>query len=392
MSSEENNPITGTPRGRRDKYTWTHQLFRLFWLALIPLGLLLPKLCSGHAADIELTYSRKIYPAIAKVLSAISSAFSFSLAEVLLISAAVIIAAILVFRIFAVIFGKLHKRHRNRIKLVSFLISVGIFAGVMINLFYGLWGLNHFRLPAEYTFGLSVREYSTAELSEAYEYLIGEAAALREQVSEDENGVFTVSHDEVYHSVVEAYETLGESNSAFANTVYPAKSLMLSPAMSSAGIAGIYIPYTAEANVNTDQPDLYIPASTAHETAHYFGFAREDEANFIAYYVSLFSEDPALRYSAVMNALVCCGNALCEQDRELYIAMRERYTDGMNRDLTEYRNYLANSSGGKLEDISDKLNDTYLKHNGQTEGVDSYYQMTRLLLAYFEARQIITGG
>ena len=162
--------------------------------------------------------------------------------------------------------------------------------------------------------------------------------------------------------------------------------------MSSAGSAGIYIPYTAEANVNTDQPDLYIPASTAHETAHYFGFAREDEANFIAYYASMFSEDPALRYSAVMNALVCCGNALCEQDRELYIAMRERYTDGMNRDLTEYRNYLANSSGGKLEEISDKLNDTYLKHNGQTEGVDSYYQMTRLLLAYFESGQIITGG
>ena len=35
MSSEENNAITSTPRGRRDKYTWTHQLFRLLWLALI---------------------------------------------------------------------------------------------------------------------------------------------------------------------------------------------------------------------------------------------------------------------------------------------------------------------------------------------------------------------
>ena len=50
--------------------------------------------------------------------------------------------------------------------------------------------------------------------------------------------------------------------------------------------SGIYSPFTFEANINMQMPDLYFAATAAHEYAHLQGFAREDEANFISWYLS----------------------------------------------------------------------------------------------------------
>ncbi len=262
----------------------------------------------------------------------------------------------------------------------------------MLNLFYAVWGLNHFREPVAYSLGLTVqRFYSVDELAAVYESLAMETAQLRTQVEENENGIFSMGNiEDAYASVVNAYEKLGEVNAAFSNVVYHAKSVHFSKEMSKLGISGIYIPYTAEMNINIDQPDLYIPATAAHETAHYMGFAREDEANFIAFYVSTFSSEPALRYSAAMNALVNCGNALCEQDSERYLEIRNRiYTDEMNRDLTDYRNHIAKYADEKVQQLSDNMNDAYLKHNGQTEGIESYGRMVDLLLAYYDSKGVL---
>lgn len=379
-------------RTHKRKYTWAHQLKRLFWFLLIPLGLLIPRICVRYPETIEMVYSRKIYPVIAAVLSSISSVVRSSLAEVLIIIIILIFAVNLLVRLCVMVFGKLHKRSYHRIRLVSSLISLVIFVGVMLNLFYMLWGLNNFRELVAYSLELEVRQYSVDELAAVYEKLASEAAELRTQVNEDDNGVFTIgSPNKAYAAVEEAYMNLGEANGLFKNAAFgrvnlhTAKSVKLSEQMSQFGTLGIYIPYTAEINVNVDQPDLYIPATAAHETAHFLGFAREDEANFIAFYVSRFSTDTALRYSAVMNALVNCGNALCQEDSQRFLALRDKlYTDGMNRDLNEYRNYLAKYDDGAMQQLNDDINDAYLKHNGQQEGIQSYGRMVDILLAYYD--------
>lgn len=38
---------------------------------------------------------------------------------------------------------------------------------------------------------------------------------------------------------------------------------------------------------------------------------------------------------------------------------------------------------GTLSEMADKVNDTYLKVNGQTDGVQSYNRMVDLIVAYF---------
>lgn len=375
------------------KYTTKHQLLRLPWLLLIVVGFLIPKIAANYASGIEKIYSREIYPIISGIIASITSYIPVSVAEILIILIPALLVIILLVRLLNLTTGSLLKKHKNRIKFFSYLISLGIFFGIMLNLFYAIWGLNYFREPLADSLELNVKERSMDELAQAYEELAKRAAELRDYVSEDESGVYTIGdHDEAFESVVEAYREMGTEHDIFLNSVYKAKSVKLSEYMSKAGIAGIYIPYTAEMNVNVNQPDLYILSGAAHETAHYMGFAREDEANFLAFYAAIFSDNVDLKYSAVMHALVNCGNKLYEKDAETYFAIREQYyTPGMYRDLDDYRQYIDKYEKETAQKVNDSMNDAYLKHNGLEDGIESYGRMVDLILAYFDAINVIDG-
>ena len=87
--------------------------------------------------------------------------------------------------------------------------------------------------------------------------------------------------------------------------------------MSRLGLSGFYMPFTGEPNFNDAQPDFDLPYVIAHEKAHQRGFAREDEANFIAFLVCVNSTDPYLRYSGYLNALRVVG-AFVSSDPAFY--------------------------------------------------------------------------
>ena len=159
--------------------------------------------------------------------------------------------------------------------------------------------------------------------------------------------------------------------------------LMASEGMSWAGICGIFMPFTAEANVNTHQPSLLLLSSAAHENAHSLGFAREDEANFIAYLACISSEDSSIRYSGAMLALINCGNALYKSAPDKAAALRETYSDAVIRDIAAYNQYWEGYEG-EVEEAFDSINDSYLKFNLQENGVKSYGMMVDLMLAYYD--------
>jgi hypothetical protein len=153
--------------------------------------------------------------------------------------------------------------------------------------------------------------------------------------------------------------------------------------MSYAGISGIFIPFTEEANVNVHQNSLMLAASAAHESAHLMGIAREDEANFVAFLACLASDDPNIAYSGVMLALVHCSNKLDSISPQAYAQLYSYYREGVADDLEAHRIYW-NSYKGKAEEAVSKINDNYLKSHDQEEGIMSYGRMVDLLLGYFE--------
>ena len=124
---------------RGERYTWINILKRLPLLILIPIAIFLPRLVRNSPEKVERIYSRGIYPIISRVLGFINSLIPLSVAELVIVFIGGLLVIILIVRLLKIPFGKLLSRRENRIRFFSYLVSLGIFAGVMLNLFYVLY-------------------------------------------------------------------------------------------------------------------------------------------------------------------------------------------------------------------------------------------------------------
>lgn len=364
---------------RREKSAYRPLLHRLPLLLLIPLGLLVPRLCAGQQAFVE-WYAAHVYPAIRGLLSTLTGWFRFSLAEWLLYALVLGVPLLL-----AVQGVRALCRRLPPYRFLSLLLSLAIAAGALLNLFYLTWGLLYFRAPLAKRMGLAVEARSVEELASLTELLARQAAALRETVAEDAGGVFTADEEAAFAALIDAYAALAAVDDTFAGTVTRAKRVCNSNGLSLLGISGIYIGLTAEPNVNTGQPPLLLLQAAAHEMAHQLGIAAEDEAEFTAFLACMRASSPSIRYSGVMQALIRCGNALHAADAARYAAIaHDCYSDGMRRDLADYNAYWA-AFEGPAREAADAANDGYLKHNAQPSGVQSYGESVDLLLALYAA-------
>lgn len=353
---------------------------RLPWLLLIPLGLMVPRFCAGHSAQIEKFYACDLYTIIRGVLSTLTSLAPFSIAEFLLYAmAATVVLCVLIDLVRVLV------KRAPFAALVKRLVSIAIMIGALLLLFYATWGLNYFREPLKERMELNVCARSIDQLEALTQKLAKRAKKLRKSLPEDADGIATLENGyrAVLDALPEAYTALADKDATFAGRVTRAKAVTWSRGMSWCGITGIYIGMTAEPNVNVDAPAFLLPHTAAHEMAHQLGVASEDEAEFVGFLACLESEDPSVRYAGVMSMLIRCGNALHEREPERYLAIYDGYGDAMERDLRSQHAYWE-AFEGKAEELATQTNDAYLKHNGQDSGVDSYGEVVDMLLAYDE--------
>ena len=357
------------------------QLLRLLHLFIVPITYALTRLAERSPALVDAIYSSKIYPVIRDAVSFLTRYVPFSVAEIsvcLLAAAIVIIALIRVIRLILIKKGAL-------VEMLSFVISLLLAAGYLFFAFYAMWGFNYYRLTAAEKLDLPDRQYTSEELYSVCLDLASKAKELREQVRVDTGGVFCGDLDSMDDAVVEAYKTFGESRPSFKANVPPAKHIIASEFFNRCGISGIYIFLTEEPNINVNEPFLYIPFSAAHETAHYLGYAREQDANFIAFLVCRDAKDASVSYSGYMHALVNCGNALASADKDLYGELWSTYSEGMKADFADYSEYYNRYADTDTWNASNDLNDSYLKFNDQEKGVLSYSEDVGLILRFYDS-------
>lgn len=357
----------------------------LIMYALIVLGLILSLSAPRIPRLIEGGYSRSLYRWLSGPLSRLTGIFPFSLAETLTVG----LVLIGLFRLVALV-RRLRKAPGNTVRKIPRALGRLALALVVVWVAFNmLWGLNYSRLPFADIAGLPVQPGTAAELKELALYLTERANDLRANVSEDDRGVMMLA-DGVRGALARA-----DRGFALAAKIYPAlgglygrpKGVLLSRLWSYTGITGMYFPFTAEANVNIDIPHFMLPATAAHEMAHQRGFAREDEANFLAYFACSLHPDADFQYSGTMLALLNTMSALYRADPDAYAEVRELYSPGLNRDLRDWAEYWRRHEG-PVERASNKINDSYLKANRQPDGVQSYGRMVDLLLAMYRQGKI----
>lgn len=265
--------------------------------------------------------------------------------------------------------------------LASFFSGLFLAAGILFFLYAAFCGVNYHRNSFAQESGLEWKGATREQLKEVCEELTAAVNRTGKLVERDDRGVMIVTED-VSVQAVNAMEKLSDEYSCLKGYYPQPNGLLFSWILSVQQLTGIYSPFTIEANYNTDMEDYNIPFTACHELAHLRGFMQEEEANFIGFLAGIHSDSISFNYSSYMLGWINCMNTLYLVDEEAYSQVREELSDEAEADLKADRMFWARYDSPVAE-AADRINDSYLKANGQEDGVESYDRMVELILTYY---------
>lgn len=313
------------------------------------------------------------------VMAKLSDVFSFSLFEVVIISLPIIIAVIIILAV---------RRFRSGEGRVRFILNfIGLILIIYSAYILGL-GIGYSTSPVSDKMGFSEVKVTKEKLADAMIYLRDEVNSLSEEISAAEDGTSDpeCSFYEISERICASYDEFYNKYGFAKSFTSHAKGVHFSTVLSYLGLGGIYTFYTGEANVNIDYPMYDVTFTAAHELSHQRGVMRENEANFMAYLILSESEDVYLRYSGALNMYQYIASALYRTDKELYYEIVSGLCDMSKTDI-RVSNAITQKYGDTfIADISEFINDLYLKSNG-TEGVVSYGRVVTLAVSYLESKK-----
>ncbi|MFA6948510.1 MAG: DUF3810 domain-containing protein, partial [Eubacteriales bacterium] len=239
----------------------------------------------------------------------------------------------------------------------------------------------------EVKLGLDRRAVSAQELYDTASILLDKTTGYLDYIEYDGNGssVMPYTKDEMNEKLNDAYASAAKKYAFIQPLRSKVKYVWQSEAMTYTHLSGVYTLYTGEANINVNFPDYTLPYTTAHELSHQRGIAREDEANFMAFLVSIESGDSYILYSAYQNLFEYVASALYSADRDMYMELLARMDDRIRYEMIAYNDFYEKYRENKAADIANSINDSYLKQSGQSAGVKSYGRVVDLAVAYFRA-------
>lgn len=320
-------------------------------------------------------YATVVYPLYVGSVGRLTGIFPFSVVEFLLYGLLLGMTVSIIYTVIKVI------RERRLARPLGTWFSWMFLAGGILFVWYGAGcGVNYHRTSFSREAGIYAVPYDTGELEAVCAWLSGEVNRRSALVARDENGIMVLEGGAA-DAAVDAMSALGETFSGLSGTYPRPKPVTVSEILSCQGLSGIYSPFTAEANYNADMTPYNIPFTLCHELSHLKGYMEEQEANFIAFLASIGSERMDFQYSGYLMGWIYCTNALYELEPEEYLNILSGMNDDVLADLRDNSAFWA-SYDGSISRMSDWMNDTYLKANGQADGIASYNKMVDLIISY----------
>lgn len=215
-------------------------------------------------------------------------------------------------------------------------------------------------------------EVNKEELKDIATYFVNDLNKCANQLKFDENGevIMPYSKETLLYKLRDEFKRLPD-NGYYSKYVPLAKELRTSGIFTSVGIVGVYFGVLGEANYNSYSTNAELPFYAIHELAHGTGVMREDDAQLVATYLCLTSEDYYLRYSCYYNTIDRIMNLVTYSDNPNdYNDVKKLINDKVWKNYS----YIYNHWKGKcfIQELGDKINDWYLKSFGQKGGTSSY--------------------
>lgn len=332
------------------------------------------RLFSMDSFRVEAYYSTGVYPMISLFLRYLFGWLPFSIGDILY--CAVILW--LIVRIFKVVRLVRKPKQLPAIIIPGILRTMVVFLSVYI-VFNILWGINYNRRGISGQLGLTIEQYSVAELKDLNELLLQKTNAANALLMKQAPAA--LSRKELFHRSQEAYMEL---NKQYAFLNYQPASLKRSMwgwLGNYVGFLGYYNPFTGEGQVNTSVPKFLQPYTCCHEIAHQLGYAKENEANFVGYLAAASSKDESFQYSVYLDLFLYANRNLYQTDSLAARSFANELLPPIKEDLKEWRKF-NNRHKNPVEPLIRWGYGKFLESNEQPSGLLSYDEVTGFLIAY----------
>jgi len=251
----------------------------------------------------------------------------------------------------------------------------------VFNLYSLIVGFSYYRPAAPVP--QSEKEYASQDVTKMLRYFADDFNELAGKFERDGNGNVKspYSLSELSDKLRAEYERLG--NDYYYGYTPKAKGIVNSWWLTLNNISGITFVPLGEPTVNRNTPASDIPQTMAHEMAHAKGVMREGEANFVAYYLLLSSDDDYLRYCGYFSTFYSALTAVNADSNKKtdYNEIRNGMAPEIRNEIIAANKFWSEKSkqpgiAGFLnrvfEKVGDFMNDIFLKSNGAENGSGSY--------------------
>lgn len=367
------------------------------WKIVIPIFFIILSLFLNLAGWLSSSfcnfYVMHIFPMWVEIYGRLTGMFSFSVGEIMLYLAALLVAVLVLWTIIHILFHRfLPKGERKCLKYYSLMI-LWIFGIVSVIMTLNCFLLYHVSpLNGRYSIGDgSVEEYGVLEITILRDYVVEQANLLGDSLPRDENGELIYEGD-MKQEAKDQMRRLGNEFTQLQGYYPDPKPLATSEFFSQQYIMGYYFPFSMEANYNAIMCEVNMPATMCHELSHLKGIIREDEANFIGYLACVDAEDDFFRYSAYLSVITYLDRDFyraIKKNDEIYdshpaiseqVAADKMFLTKENWDYVEKTALIKTET---VKKISDAFMETNLVLNGVDDGKISYSRVVDLLLRYY---------
>lgn len=346
------------------------------WILLILLTIAI-KWLSFYPEWVEKNYSLGVYPAISKVQRFLFGWIPFSIGDIFY-AFLILVVLYKTFQFFKFLFKKKITRSYFIAGLQQFIFFF-LFLYVVFNL---LWGLNYNRTGIADQLKLEVKKYAIPDLDTLTAILESRLNQYADSVNESKRNEFNRKKK----LFSESYKAFKSAAAQFPFLKY--EQLSVKPSIYSyvgnyLGFQGYYNPFSGEGQVNTTVPTFLEPFVATHEMAHQIGYAKENEANFVAFLACRAYPSNEFRYSLYFNMYLYAIGELYQRDSVKAKQSREKLKPRVINDIKELRAFYKQYKN-PIEPVIMWFYGHYLKANNQPAGKLTYDEVVLWLIAYYK--------
>ncbi len=346
-------------------------------------------------------YRLKIFPIWLVTYGRITGIAPFSIGEILLGIAVLMVCIAIILILPAIKKPKLRKYY-------NFFISVTLVVATLMTL--NCTVLYHSSTFPELYLENSNYNNNVSDLYNIYNHVAKKCNRLSLEVCRNNKGEIVYQGEEDKETAQKLMQTQAIREMEKMGEIYPElrgyyprpKQMFFSDFMCQQNMCGWYFPFSLEANYNDVMYVMNVPDTLCHELAHLKGFMYEEEASFISYLACINSADIYFEYSGYLYVLGYLQNDLIKEMKanpEVVAELMKNTPMTMLREQVieddifvtdeewERINGKAIVSTEVATEVTDKLADTSMKLNGVRDGRVSYSRVVDLLLLYYSQNE-----